>query len=175
MVRISTSIMLAALTSSVLALPPNAAEVSSNREHLDGSVTKDDSNQPKDTGKGGAVVYSGCDQGDCPDKHRGFDHMWVGRIVDGYWQHEDMIRVGDCGVCMSRVVGTGGGGCWDFNSCGRDQQICVDTGHSRAHRLWKDVGHKECYGMEYENLGSCPGTNKLVNYLYSPYRVDCTW
>lgn len=143
--------------------------------------------------KDGITLYSGpCEQGACPDHHATFDLLYSFVAVPvppstdcpgcpplTTFESRSVIRVNDCGKCMGYKVGTNlgltvPGGCWSFKACGRDQVICVDPGKSRSHRIWKDKGHKTCYKMKSERLGSCGFIKTRI--LVSPNdQTACNW
>ncbi|KAI9159119.1 hypothetical protein HJFPF1_07127 [Paramyrothecium foliicola] len=130
-----------------------------------------------------------CDQGTCPDYNAAFDLVYTFSAVDvpgppgspplTIFSSNSDIRVNDCNQCLRQKVGSslGGevaGGCYDFKTCGRDQSICVDPGKSRAHRIWKDNGHKTCYNMKAEYLGSCgPVKSRIV--VHPTGETACNW
>lgn len=132
------------------------------------------------------TVFSGaCEQGECPDYHAAFDlvYQFTAVPVPGdppptIFGSTSDIRVDDCGVCQRARVGSNlgdyvPGGCWDFNSCGREQQICVDPGNYRAHRIWKGYV-KTCYHMQVEILGEC-GYILGRDVIHPIAEVACDW
>jgi hypothetical protein len=123
-----------------------------------------------------SIMSGPCDQGSCPDYSQNFDLLYS-HAQDGgsTFTKRTKIRVKDCGQCQERTVGTTGGGCWDFTSCGRPQSICIDTGVSRAHRIWKDNGYKACYKLKKVNLGSCGEAIKDRAIWHPEAEVRCTW
>ncbi|TFK95541.1 hypothetical protein BDV98DRAFT_577581 [Pterulicium gracile] len=89
--------------------------------------------------------FASCDEATCPVFVTPFDlvrHVisledsgpLPGPLIFEHWAG----RVNDCGQCIYTT--TGRDGCWDFTSCGRPQQICVDRNNNRASRVWKDGG-----------------------------------
>lgn len=113
----------------------------------------------------GSIVARGCaQQTACPRyKERNFDLLKMGQV---YW----WLRFDDCGQCVS--VQTGPGGCGDFTTCGRRQNVCVDVENNRAHRLYLDNGAKECWWGMFWDLGrEC----NHEHVWYPSKRVDCTW
>ncbi|KAH7304085.1 hypothetical protein B0I35DRAFT_484754 [Stachybotrys elegans] len=122
------------------------------------------------------IMSGPCDQGCFPDFDKAFDALWTLTVADGSHWADTLLRIGDCGQCHTHTIGSGyggmSGGCWDFRSCGRDQQICVDPGNRRAHRLWKGYV-KTCYQMEFVYLGSC---GPIEREILRPVReVACNW
>jgi hypothetical protein len=120
---------------------------------------------------------SACDQGDCPDFNAGFDFL-TQRFVNAF-QGSPIItfayagRVNDCGQCHRLF--TSKDGCFDFTSCGRAQQICVDSGKARAHRIWKDNGHKTCYRADRHDYGNC-GVGLTNSIIWSSgAETACNW
>lgn len=85
---------------------------------------------------------SGCDQGTCPDG-ASIDLLYSER---GNGAANWSIRWNDCNSCGWTYSSVDG--CADFNSCGRSQNVCIDWRSGRGHRIWKDNGDKECYGVE---------------------------
>jgi hypothetical protein len=141
------------------------------------------SNPAKDvlTKRGGA-----CDQGTCPDYNAAFDLVYTFTAVPvggdpplTIFDSNSDIRVNDCGQCLRQKVGSSlgnsvPGGCYDFKTCGRDQTICVDPGKYRAHRIWKDNGHKTCYNMKVDDLGDCgPVKSRII--LHPSGETACNW
>ncbi|KAF3395266.1 hypothetical protein DPV78_009079 [Talaromyces pinophilus] len=119
----------------------------------------------------------GCNQGDCPDFSAAFDFYeqhYVSAVNCSdinYWIYWG--RWNDCGQCGR--VSTNKDGCFDFTSCGRKQSICVDTGKSRAHRIWKDNGHKSCYRTKRDYLlPACPPIASS-DISHPIEQVACTW
>ncbi|KAK4222398.1 hypothetical protein QBC38DRAFT_460449 [Podospora fimiseda] len=112
---------------------------------------------------GGIGIMSGpCNQGTCPDYFASFDLLYtLYSYPNNVYGAFSEIRVNDCNVCLRGTVassyasGSILGGCYNFRTCNRDQEICVDPGKGRAHRRWKDNNHKTCYNMQYTNEGSC--------------------
>lgn len=134
---------------------------------------------------GGMTTFSGpCNQGDCPDWNAGFDgiYTWTqitqpgppgGPPITIVWNDYD-IRVNDCGQCFRNRVGYKSG-CYDFASCGgRPQNICIDLGNHRAHRIWKDSGVKKCYEIQEWALGGCGVVMSRI-ISYANREIDCTW
>ncbi|RTE84126.1 hypothetical protein BHE90_001334 [Fusarium euwallaceae] len=130
-----------------------------------------------------------CEQGTCPDYNAGFDlvYTFTAVPVNGapgdppltIFSSNSDIRVNDCGKCYRQKVGSSlgnsvPGGCYDFTACGRKQNICVDPGKTRAHRIWKDNGHKTCYNMKVERLGSC-GVIKTRIVVRPTGTTACNW
>ena len=121
-------------------------------------------------------VRSGCKQGTCPDNKAPFDFM--NRFWQDYSSEHNLawytynIRVDDCGQCVSKK--TSSDGCADFTSCGRKQNICVDTSKRRAHRIWKDKNVKECYSLHYDQIGSC-GLAKGSDFHWPSKKIKCNW
>ncbi|OBT65166.1 hypothetical protein VE03_04703 [Pseudogymnoascus sp. 23342-1-I1] len=121
-------------------------------------------------------VRSGCSQGVCPDNKAAFDFMK--RFWQDYSSEHNLawytynIRVNDCGQCVSKKSSSDG--CADFTSCGRKQNICVDTSKRRAHRIWKDKNAKECYSLRYDQIGSC-GLAKGSDFHWPYKKIKCTW
>jgi hypothetical protein len=119
-----------------------------------------------------------CDQGDCPDFNAGFDfyaqHIVapIGNTNTNYWAYWG--RYNDCNQC-SKLQQTSKDGCFDFTSCGRPQNICVDINNSRAHRIWKDNKAKECYRITRDNLGSC-SSPVVESWVAHPVeKIACNW
>lgn len=122
-----------------------------------------------------------CSQGDCPDFNAAFD-LYEQHIVApvwgtpggpvNYWAYWG--RWNDCGQCG--MVQTSKDGCWDFTSCGRPQNICIDTGKSRAHRIWKDNGHKTCYSIKVDWMSGdvCPPV-AAVGLAHPTGEIPCNW
>ncbi|KAM3486754.1 hypothetical protein MY8738_000248 [Beauveria namnaoensis] len=148
---------------------------------------------PPPAGAGNVGILSGpCSQGSCPDYNARFDLVYTFTAVPvppspdcpgcpplTIFSSNSDIRVNDCGQCLRKKVGSslGGsvpGGCYDFKACGRDQVICVDPGKYRAHRVWKDKGHKTCYKMKADNLGGC-GFVKSRIIVHPENEVPCNW
>lgn len=133
-----------------------------------------------------AALSGPCEQGDCPDYSAAFDlvYSFVAVPVPGdppltIFEGSSAIRINDCGQCLYHKVGSSvsdsvPGGCYDYNSCGRDQQICVDPGNTRAHRIWKDLNVKTCYHMAVEYLGGY-GPVKSRVILHPDAEVACNW
>lgn len=139
-----------------------------------------------------SILSGSCEQGTCPDYFAPFDLVYTFIAIPQppvpdcpscppltYFTSNSDIRVSDCGQCLRQKVGSslGGqvpGGCYDFNACGRDQSICVDPGNTRAHRIWKDKGHKTCYRLKVEYLGEC-GFIKSRIVLHPDGEVACNW
>ncbi|ATY67285.1 hypothetical protein A9K55_000265 [Cordyceps militaris] len=139
-----------------------------------------------------SVLGGACDQGNCPDYNAGFDLVYTFTAVPlppdpgcpgcpplTIFSSNSDVRVNDCGQCLRKKVGSslGGevpGGCYDFKACGRDQVICVDPGKRRAHRIWKDKGHKTCYNMKVEYLGGC-GFVKSRIIVHPDGETACNW
>ncbi|KAM3450068.1 hypothetical protein MY3296_006376 [Beauveria thailandica] len=168
--------------------------------HQDGSnetaVTERVSPNPASAsakGSGDVGILSGpCSQGSCPDYNAAFDLVYTFTAVPvppspdcpgcpplTVFSSNSDIRVNDCGQCLRKKVGSslGGavpGGCYDFRACGRDQVICVDPGRYRAHRVWKDRGHKTCYKMKADYLGGC-GFVKSRIIVHPENEVPCNW
>jgi hypothetical protein len=119
---------------------------------------------------------SECSQGACPDFSANFD------FIQSFWQDHSSehniiwytydVRVKDRGDCVD--TSTSRDGCVDFNSCGRDQNICMDYPNQRAHRIWKDNGHKTCYSMTTHWIGDC-GLRAQPTITYPYEEVPCTW
>lgn len=152
----------------------------------DETIEKRSLNPAHDTISTRAPASGPCAQGECPDYSAPFDlvYQFTAVPVPGdppttIFESSSAIRVNDCGQCLYHKVGsnlgnTVPGGCYDFNSCGRDQTICVDPGNTRAHRLWKDLNVKTCYHMQVEDLGSCgPIKSRIV--LHPDNTVACNW
>lgn len=119
----------------------------------------------------------GCNQGDCPDFFAAFDFYRQHYVTFSngqalnYWFYWG--RWNDCGQCGE--VATSKDGCFDFTSCGRKQNICVDTGNSRAHRIWKDNGHKTCYKTKQDYLlPACPPV-AASDITHPINEVACNW
>lgn len=139
-----------------------------------------------------SILSGPCSQGTCPDYNAPFDLVYTFTAVPEppdpscpgcppltIFSSNSDIRVNDCGQCLRHKVGSslGGsvpGGCYDFKACGRDQSICVDPGNTRAHRIWKDKGHKTCYRLKVEYLGGC-GFVKSRIVLHPDGEVACNW
>jgi hypothetical protein len=125
----------------------------------------------------GLTKRSGCSQGNCPDFGNAFDlleqHI-VATVWDGvvnYWAYWG--RWNDCGQCGK--IQTSAGGCFDFTSCGRPQQICIDSANGRAHRIWKDNGAKGCYSIAAHYFtDACPPIF-ATNIKRPTGEVACTW
>ncbi|CEJ93618.1 hypothetical protein VHEMI09196 [[Torrubiella] hemipterigena] len=118
-----------------------------------------------------------CSQGDCPDFNAPFDFFSQRFVipVNGSaittWAY--FGRVNDCGKCHK--INTSKDGCWDVTSCGRKQNICVDSGKARAHRIWRDNGHKTCYKMTRTDLGNC-GVGLTNSIIWHPAgETACNW
>lgn len=117
-----------------------------------------------------------CHQGKCPDFNAGFDlfeQHWVVPVWGSaavYWTYSG--RWNDCGQCGE--VPTSKGGCFDFTSCGRKQNICIDYKKARAHRIWKDNGHKTCYKIDRAFIGGC-GVLAEATIDHPVGEVPCTW
>lgn len=126
----------------------------------------------------GLVKRSGaCDQGDCPDFSAAFDwyeQHWViamGETYANYWAY--IGRWNDCGQCGT--ASTSADGCFDFTSCGRPQNICIDIGNMRSHRIYKDTGGKHCYKLKREYYGNC-GPALVASRISRPIeKVACNW
>jgi hypothetical protein len=118
-----------------------------------------------------------CDQGACPDFFANFD-FFTQRFVNAIWGNPVIVygyagRVNDCGQCVR--VDTDQGGCYDFTTCGRAQQICVDSSKARAHRIWKDNGHKTCYKADRHDYGNC-GIGLTNSIIWSSgAETACNW
>ncbi|KAM0437913.1 hypothetical protein ACHAPT_002278 [Fusarium lateritium] len=151
------------------AFPEGAVDISNNTALINELKQKAGIEIPPEetsANTGDVTLMSGpCNQGTCPDFDKGFDMMYTWSMqsqpgVGGappttlVW-NDFVIRVNDCGKCYSHRVGGTGGGCWDFTSCNRAQSICVDDRNNRAHRVWKDNGHKTCYRMSQVGMGGC--------------------
>ncbi|RSM15188.1 hypothetical protein CDV31_005122 [Fusarium ambrosium] len=150
------------------AFPEGAIDISNNRT-LVNEIKKEyglETADEKITTPGEVTIMSGsCNQGSCPDYDKAFDMMYTwsqqstpspgGAPPNVLVWNDFNIRVNDCGKCYIKRVGSTGGGCYDFTACGRAQSICVDSGKNRAHRIWKDNGHKTCYRVEQVGLGGC--------------------
>lgn len=123
-------------------------------------------------------ILSGCNQANCPDHDAPFDYEEYWFEVDSpgpsppYVAISYFVRVNDCGQCQG--IQTSQDGCVDFNSCGRDQNICVDINNSRAHRIWKDNGHGSCYTGTWDIIGDC-GLIKQTHIWWPIQEVECTW
>ncbi len=167
--------------------PSNWQQDSSNETAVDERVS------PNPAAEGEVSILSGpCSQGTCPDYKAPFDLVYTFTAVPvppdpncpgcpplTIFSSNSDIRVNDCGKCLRKKVGSslGGsvaGGCYNFKACGRDQVICVDPGKRRAHRIWKDKGHKKCYKMKVEGLGGC-GFVKSRIILHPDGQVPCNW
>lgn len=118
-----------------------------------------------------------CKQGDCPDFNAGFDFFSQRFVipVNGSaittWAY--FGRVNDCKKCHK--INTSKDGCWNFTSCGRKQNICVDTHKARAHRIWRDKNHRTCYKMSRKDLGNC-GVGVTNSIIWHPTgEIPCTW
>ncbi|TPX08148.1 uncharacterized protein E0L32_010215 [Thyridium curvatum] len=133
------------------------------------------------------IVQSGpCSQGTCPDFHAAFDLVYTFTAVPvpgdpplTIFSSDSDIRVNDCDKCLRHKVGSSlgnsvPGGCYNFKTCGRDQVICVDPDKYRAHRIWKDNGHKTCYNMKVDRLGDC-GFIKTRIVIHPTGETACTW
>ncbi|KAL5348027.1 hypothetical protein ACLOAV_006507 [Pseudogymnoascus australis] len=119
----------------------------------------------------------GCNQGECPDFHAAFDFYRQHYVTFSngqalnYWFYWG--RWNDCGQCGE--VATSNDGCFDFTSCGRKQSICVDAKNSRAHRIWKDKGAKECYKTKRDYLlPACPPV-AASDITHPIEKVACNW
>ena len=139
-----------------------------------------------------SILSGPCSQGTCPDYKAAFDLVYTFTAVPEppdancpgcppltIFSSNSDIRVNDCKKCLRHKVGSslGGsvpGGCYNFKTCGRSQTICVDPGKSRAHRIWKDKGHKTCYKMKVEGLGGC-GFVKSRIILRPTGTTACNW
>ncbi|TQV92762.1 hypothetical protein V2A60_009225 [Cordyceps javanica] len=169
--------------------PANWKQDSSNET----AVAERVSPNPAAAAKGDLSILSGpCSQGDCPDYNAAFDLVYTFTAVPlppdpncpgcpplTIFSSNSDIRVNDCGQCLRKKVGSslGGevpGGCYDFKACGRDQVICVDPGKYRAHRIWKDNGHKTCYNMKADSLGMC-GFVKSRIISHPTGETACNW
>lgn len=121
-------------------------------------------------------ILSGCDQGNCPDHNALFDFIkvfwWDSSSEHNIAYYLYHVRVNDCDSCQG--ISTSNDGCVDFNSCGRDQNICVDINNNRAHRIWKDNGHKTCYSIQWEVIGSC-GLAAETHIFWPLAEVACNW
>lgn len=158
-----------------------------NNGSLPEEIIEDTSSNPE---KDVVSVLSGpCQQGTCPDYKAAFDLVYTFTAVPVNGQPGDPpltifesrsdIRVNDCKKCYRHKVGSNigesvPGGCYNFTSCGRKQVICVDPGKYRAHRIWKDKGHKTCYRMKVERLGGC-GFIKSRIVLHPIRTIACNW
>ncbi|KAJ4356388.1 uncharacterized protein N0V89_004421 [Didymosphaeria variabile] len=113
---------------------------------------------------------SGCSQGECPDRDPPFrsDAPWdlefqftvipdPSPVPFPIFTQEYHLRINDCDKCQRIKTGSynNENGCYNFNSCGRDQTICIDDKNHRAHRIWKDNGHKDCFNLIVDPKGSC--------------------
>ncbi|KAJ4323568.1 hypothetical protein N0V84_004309 [Fusarium piperis] len=169
------------------AVPEGAIDISNNRT-LVNEIKKEyglDTAEEKISTPGEVTIMSGaCSQGTCPDYDKAFDMMytWTQQETPSpggappnvlVWNDFD-IRVNDCGKCYKKRVGSTHGGCYDFTACGRPQSICVDSGNHRAHRIWKDNGHKTCYRVEEVGLGGC-GMIMLRVIFRVAGEVACNW
>ncbi|OAA66030.1 hypothetical protein ISF_03868 [Cordyceps fumosorosea ARSEF 2679] len=139
-----------------------------------------------------SILSGPCSQGTCPDYNAGFDLVYTFTAVPEppdpscpgcppltIFSSNSDIRVNDCKQCLRHKVGSSlgnsvPGGCYNFKTCGRDQVICVDPGKSRAHRIWKDKGHKTCYKMKAEYLGGC-GFVKSRIVVHPTGETACNW
>ncbi|KAM3489679.1 hypothetical protein MY3957_007022 [Beauveria namnaoensis] len=174
--------------------PSNWQQDISNETAVTERVSPNPASASAAAAKGGDVgILSGpCSQGSCPDYNARFDLVYTFTAVPvppspdcpgcpplTIFSSNSDIRVNDCGQCLRKKVGSslGGsvpGGCYDFKACGRDQVICVDPGKYRAHRVWKDKGHKTCYKMKADNLGGC-GFVKSRIIVHPENEVPCNW
>lgn len=117
-------------------------------------------------------TMSGCEQGPCPDFDARVDLFTWGF---NYW----WVRINDCGECHSKR--TSSDGCVDITTCGRRQSICIDRGRSRMHRIWTDIGARECYRVEHTvdgtpYCGTLPGGFPARPSIWTQrQQVDCSW
>ncbi|KAK2598142.1 hypothetical protein QQS21_005693 [Conoideocrella luteorostrata] len=164
------------------AVPAGAIDISNNIALIDEMKKKHGLEPAKD---GQMTVMGGaCNQGTCPDFDKAFDMMytWTQITTPGeggappttlVW-NDFVVRVNDCGKCYSHRVGSTHGGCYDFTACNRPQQICVDDGHNRAHRIWKDKNHKTCYRISQIGYGGCGPVKARV--IFRPDgETACNW
>lgn len=124
-----------------------------------------------------AARSGACNQGDCPDFNAAFDLYYRRSIlpVNGSAITVETYegRINDCGKCQK--IFTNKDGCFNFTSCGRKQNICVDFRRSRAHRIWKDNNHKSCYHIKADYFGNC-GIATSNSASYHPDRgIPCNF
>ncbi|CEJ83897.1 hypothetical protein VHEMI03293 [[Torrubiella] hemipterigena] len=107
-----------------------------------------------------------CAQGDCPDNNSEFDMVYTNESGNT----SDYIRVKDgcTGNCFSHFTGGGGGGCSRTQLCGRWQNICVDPTNGRASRHFEDTNETQCFDLDHQDLGACPGTNIFNRQVFRP-------
>ncbi|KAH8896516.1 hypothetical protein GQ53DRAFT_639833 [Thozetella sp. PMI_491] len=155
----------------VLQIPKNGFDITNTTLADELLAWNDQQNLTKRSGS--------CSQGDCPDMNAAFDLLDQFTVIEQPGDPPIPLftetwsgRFNDCNQCGR--IRTSGDGCFDFTSCGRPQNICIDRNNNRAHRIWKDVGHRTCYSIVWGIWGSC-GFVQTTMIWWPSGEVPCTW
>lgn len=116
-----------------------------------------------------AHIFSGCSQNQCPDFDAEFDGLVKNSHKLGFREYS--VRWNQCGEC--REVTTSKDMCTNFHSCGRPQNICIDTYRRRAHWIRRTDGRRWCYSLTVSEH-DCDW-NEPAWQIYVPREIPCAW